>query len=388
MVARLLPWLPARSCVNTLGLVSRSALESIRGAFEVEARPGEDLRELLEGTRVPEFGTVRVPHAGVVLSEALRQPIRRNVRIAAMVRKQGGFLRRRPKAAHVEPQRAPVELPPGSLYGIVEFDSGLLCFDGLEFRPAVTSDASWIDDYAGEQGQRPPLRIRVEEAVFTCRNCAFEAELYVMPPRVDQLRRGEPASLIERCAWSGSHRQGLWLSGLRQSCGDPSEMPEGQCAHEAFEEAGLRALRKFAGDLDLSNAGPLVVPNGMRICLVRDCEAADIRHHALFIRGDVFALVEGCSMHGKVLIEQGAVVELRRNPHLAVCGGEPLDADFVGTLLHGQLTAHPQQPAPTRKASRRSRKNSGRPAGSGAAAASAVRRAGSLVGRGMAWRAG
>eukprot|EP00931_Biecheleriopsis_adriatica_P009767 TRINITY_DN110842_c0_g1_i1.p1 TRINITY_DN110842_c0_g1~~TRINITY_DN110842_c0_g1_i1.p1 ORF type:complete len:166 (+),score=34.48 TRINITY_DN110842_c0_g1_i1:30-500(+) len=117
---------------------------------------------------------------------------------------------------------------------------------------------------------------------------------------------------------------------------------------QAAEASGLTALRRFAGDLDMAS-GPVVVPNGLRFCVVRECEAFDVKHHALFLRWDVFVLIEGCSLHGKVLIEDGPMVELRRNPYL-VLHGEQLDPDFVGTLRDGLLQkAPPQQPVRTRR---------------------------------------
>lgn len=386
VVARLLPWLPARHCVNKLALVSQSALAAVREAFEVQAQAGEDLRALLENGRVPAFGTVRVPPAGVVLSSAIHRPLPCSVRIAPMPPLPGCRPQKQQMAAMPQVlRRVLVELPIRSICGIIEFQCAALCFDSLHIRPAAPAAEADTTQSSTKRGH-PPLRIKVEEAIFTCRGCMFEAELAVMPPRMDQLCPGEPASLIERCTWLCSQRQGLLITGIKQSR-EHRGLIEENAMYDDFEQAGLRALRKFAGDLEVSRGSPVVVPNGARLCLVRDCVAEDVRHHVLFIRGDVFALVEGCALHGKVCIEESAAVELRRNPHLALCGGELLDPDFVGTLLHGRIEETPLPRAPRRGRRRRSGQRSSRAAGSGAAAVQAVRRASSLIDRGVAWRA-
>lgn len=68
--------------------------------------------------------------------------------------------------------------------------------------------------------------------------------------------------------------------------------------------------------------------------------------HALFLRWDVFVLVEQCDLHGKVYIEEGSTAELRQNSELVIAG--ELRCVFVGAwrdrwVLYGSSGsgAHP-----------------------------------------------
>jgi len=334
--------------VATLGRLSRSAAGAVRAAFEVEAAPGEDVRELLV-RRVPEFGTLRVPAGGVLITGALHDPICRSARIVpAESRNRLGVL--------CAWRRAPVELPAESLDGTVEFRCERLCLDGLALRRSrgeASRQPAAVDTEEEHRTAVGPMRRHVAagqalvaacrlhvEALLTCRGCDFEAEVALTPPLWGGALPPAPVSLVERCVWSCSPGQGLMISGVRLEPGSSGDGggEEELLAQEEFATEGLKALRRFAGELEdaTSGAGNVVVPNGRRPCVVRDCEAHNVRHHALFLRWDVFVLLERCALHGKILIEEGPSVVLRRNQHLTL-QGEVLDPEFVGTLLGGHL---------------------------------------------------
>ncbi|CAE8638127.1 unnamed protein product [Polarella glacialis] len=339
--ARVLPWLPPKESVVRLARVSRATLGAVRAAFEVVARPGEDLRPLLL-ERVPDFGTLRVPIQGAVLSGAIKEPFRRSVRVAPV---RG----RRRREAECPPPA--VQLRRGSLYGLVEFRSARLCLDGLCFKaePPEADRESSKAAKAAQQAVLDPGQPRLSqffrlsvEGILVCRDCSFAAELTLTPPLCVDSR--PQASIIERCRWSCSPGQGLLICGERPGQGCGEEHPEGMA--EAITASGLTALRSFAGELE-GAANSVVVPNGLRFCVVRNCQTQDVRHHALFLRWDVFVLIEGCEFHGKVLIEEGPLVELRKNPHL-VLHGDQIDPEFIGTLREGCLEAAPSVQRPRR----------------------------------------
>jgi len=386
LLARVVPWLPPQQCVSALARVSRSAAGAIRTAFEVVASAGEDLRPIL-ASRVPHFGTLRVPRSGCVLTGAINEPLHRSVRIAPLAGRRPPSRRASDAVNHVR-----VELHRDSLYGLVEFRCARLCLEGLQLCGRSAMDAkeedgvttkgrrtfaSVTEDSAATGGRAPlavaedwaplgalPLRLSVDGAVVTCRSCVFEAELRITLPCCD--RGNMRASLVEGCSWSCSPYQGLVICGVRPEQGF-SEYEEEAGLEEAFASAGLTALRTFAGELDAGQTRSVIVPNGLRLCVVRNCEAREVRQHALLLRWDVCVLVERCAFHGKVLIEEGPTVELRRNPHL-VLDGERLDPGFIGTLRGGRLEETPLEARTQRRSGTRSRPrrqvsitNSGRP---------------------------
>lgn len=340
--ARLLPWLPPQECVVVLGRVSHSMSDSVRAVFDVEAMPGEDLRPLLLG-KVPDYGTLRVHACGVFLSGAIQQPFHRNVRLAPVAKKPAK--KRRGKPQPLDRIRPTVELCSNSLYGLVEFQCARLCLDCLILKSEPLRERKEEEERSKSSSFSSSgpswsqiFRISVEGTLF-CQDCVFEAELTLTPPLCEQ---SQPlASVIERCRWACSPGQGLLICGLRPNQAASAEQ-EDSSVLEALTNSGMTALRRFAGELDFSSTN-LVVPNGLRFCIVKNCEAYDVRHHALFLRWDVFVLVEGCALHGKVLIEDGPVVELHRNPHL-VLQGQHVDPNFVGTVREGSLEEAKQLP--------------------------------------------
>jgi len=360
--ARLLPWLPPQQAVAVLGPVSRATLGAVRTSFEVTAAPGSDLRPILGD--VPEFGTLRVPAAGCVLSGAIDKPFCKSLRLAPAT---GG--RPQSRRAARAPQ-AVVELHHESLYGLVEFRCACLCLDGLLFRgtspdsprhPASASDAAPVHKHV-EKGCNDdeewclmgglPMRIRVDGAVVLCRSCNFEAELRLIPPR-SEAGLAKP-SRVERCVWSASPCQGLIVCGVRPEHNLQEESGEDPSWLDALSSAGLTALHSFAGDLGHDGAQRTLVPNGLRLCIIRDCQVQCVRQHALLLRWDVCVLLERCELHGKVLIEEGPLVELRKNPYLELFG-EMLDPEFVGSMRNGALAHWLPAELPRRSSKQRNR---------------------------------
>lgn len=308
--------------------------ESVRSVFDLEAMPGEDLRPLLLG-QVPDYGTLRVHASGAFLSGAIQEPFHRSVRVAPVAKKPAR--RRRGKPQTRDRIRPTVELCSDSLYGLVEFHCPRLCLDSLTLKSERRREEKEAEERnkssSSSSGPNWSQIFRISvEGTLVCQDCVFEAELTLTPPLCEQ---SQPlASVIERCRWACSPGQGLLICGLRPNQATYGEQED--CGVlEALTNSGMTALRRFAGELDLSSTN-LIVPNGLRFCIVKNCEAYDVRHHALFLRWDVFVLVEGCDLHGKVLIEEGPVVELHKNPHL-VLQGQQVDPNFVGTVREGNL---------------------------------------------------
>jgi len=240
--------------------------------------------------------------------------------------------------------RASLVLTPDTVYGLVEFRCAKLCLDSLIIRSRNPEALEEAEDGRRQSAARaaPTFRLTLDETFVTCRRCTFEAEVMLMPPRYDGFGPLRP-SLFEQCSWVCSEGQGLVICGMRPSGQHPVPECEEFIDEEAFATQGLLALRQFAGDLTPFDqqvsgrrADAVLVPNGLRFCVVRDCEAHNIRLHALLLRWDVCVLIERCMLHGKVCIEEGPLVELRCNTELML-HGERLAPDFVGSMHGGHL---------------------------------------------------
>lgn len=316
---KLLPWLQASNCLCRLAPVCCAFSRATRRHFDVQIAPGEDIRYVLSNGMVPDFGTLRIPSEGVLLTGALHEPLSRgkNLRIAAL---------RGAKAP------APVELPIDSMYGTVEFYCKRLCLDGLHFRSEPAASHQVPSDQV--PSDLVPYHIHVEEAVLLCRHCHFNAQLTLLPLKTPVGSKMTIMSTLERCIWKSSHIQGLVVTGRPTTNFSAAE----EVAKPS--QSDVNVIHSLSGNL--RNSTPLVVANGRRTCAVKECGFWDVRHHALLARWDVYVIVEHCEVHGRVHIEDGPEVVLRCNPYLEIHGNR-LAPGFTGLFSNGYLEELPPE---------------------------------------------